>query len=135
MFMAVEAGLRPFFDGGPWMPSRLVAAVALGPMTLAPPPEYAAMIQASALGVHFSLSLVYGRLLALLMYRWGLPRALEAGAAFGVALYLINFHALAGLFPLLAQGRGWTTALSHAAFGIAAAALYKLLEGRHRAWI
>lgn len=128
VFMGLEAVLRPALGRGPWMASQLVATLLLGEQVLEPPPEYAAVIAAAAIGVHLTLSLLYTRILVLLLFRWRMLWALEAGAAFGMALYLINFYALAAAFPWLALARSPVTALGHIAFGVTAAFLYKELE-------
>ena len=83
---------------------------------------------AIALFVHFTLSLVYARIMALLLFRSDAHPALT-GAAFGLALYFLNFYVLGStLMPVLAAARGLPWILSHVGFGIVAATVYKRLE-------
>jgi hypothetical protein len=80
---------------------------------------------ASATAVHGALSLAYTALLAPLAERGSAGRAAAAGAAFGIALYAINLHALTALFPWFVAARGWITVVAHVAFGIAGALTWR----------
>jgi hypothetical protein len=52
------------------------------------------------------------------------------GAAFGVLLYLINFHGATALVPWFAELRGWANLVAHLVFGMTAAILYWQLARR-----
>lgn len=112
-----------------WMPSKLVAALVLGNTMLQPPPEYKAIIDASAVAVHFTLSLIFARILILLVHRHRLSYSVEEGAAYGLGIYLLVFHLLAPAFPWLAVGRGLPTMLAHAVYGVTVVLAYRKLAG------
>lgn len=129
-FGTVELLFRDF------MPSKLVAALVLGDALLEPLPEYKTIIDASAVGVHFTLSLIFARLLILLVHRHRLSYAIEEGLAYGLGLYLLNFHALALAFPWLAIGQGLATLIAHAVYGVTVVLAYRrlsTLKPRYRA--
>ena len=54
--------------------------------------------------------------------------ALVAGAIMGLALYLLNFEALVGFFPWMADLRGVDTLAAHVVFGVVAGLLYWRLK-------
>ncbi|MFN3297178.1 hypothetical protein [Caldimonas sp.] len=84
-----------------------------------------------ALGVLFGLAL--GALVSWLRLDSLLGRMEALGAAFGVMLYLVNFHLLAQVFPWFLELRGWATLMAHLVFGISAALLYWKLARRDAA--
>src|ERR1039457_1323780 len=53
---------------------------------------------------------------------------LLVGAVFGLAMYLLNFYAIARYFPWFADLRGWMTMAAHLIFGMTAAIMYRKLE-------
>jgi len=109
--------------------SRLTAAIVMGRQVLPPPATFDSTIMLVAAIVHLALSIAYGLALAAMISRlsallsW--PRSLLVGAAFGIALYAVNMYGFTIAFPWFAMARGWITAVTHAVFGIAAAAVYK----------
>lgn len=125
-FLALEMTLTALSGGGFMDAPRLVASVVFGG-TLAAAPSQAAVL-AISLFVHFTLSLVYARVLALfLTFKRGVPAAL-VGAAFGLALYLVNVHGIAALVPRLAAAQGWVWLTAHVGFGVITALAYRSLE-------
>ena len=87
-----------------------------------------------ALLTHYVLGVVFGTVLAFIIagfhYETSVLVMQLIGAAFGVLLYLFNFHAVTQVFPWFAELRGWPTLVAHLAFGIAAALLYRQLARR-----
>jgi uncharacterized membrane protein YagU involved in acid resistance len=70
----------------------------------------------TAMVVHFALSIVYGLIFAWIASYLPMSRgvAILAGAAFGLALYLINFYPIAAaFFPWFAMARNWISIVSH----------------------
>lgn len=137
IFMIAEVGLLPLTHGGnAWVPVRMVDAIIYGRQVLPPPPYFVDAAPGTsgmffmALALHFSFSLIYLRVLSTLIYRLDKSTALGVGAAFGIGLYLVNFHLFTSAFPWFAAARGWTTLFSNLLFGVVAAATYKVLERR-----
>ncbi|HEV8502690.1 MAG TPA: sodium:proline symporter [Casimicrobiaceae bacterium] len=104
---------------------RFAAALAMGPGVLASAEPVAAAILLAATGVHLALSLAYAAALSSLVAAWRGQRAIAVGAVFGVALYLINMHAMTHFFPWFAADRDAVTAAAHVVFGVVAAAVYR----------
>lgn len=133
LFWAASMG-----DDGPWRLPHMVAAIVLGAgwLETAAARGYAfhAGVVAAALVVHYTLGVVFGLALGLLV-SWlrldGLLARMEAlGAGFGVVLYLFNFHVMAQVFPWFAELQGGATLMAHLVFGISAALLYWKLARR-----
>ncbi|WP_019561802.1 hypothetical protein [Caldimonas manganoxidans] len=123
---------------GPWRLPHMVAALVLGAdwLETAAAQGYAfhAGVVAAALLVHYALGMLFGLALGALVSWWRLDSLLgrmEAlGAAFGVLLYVVNFHGLAHGFPWFLDLRGGATLMAHLVFGICAALLYWKLARR-----
>ncbi|WP_425450131.1 hypothetical protein [Virgifigura deserti] len=116
--------------GSPWGPPRMIAAMVMGRDVLPPPATFDLGVLMIAMVIHFVLSIVYGFILAWILWRWGLGLglALLAGAAFGLTLYLVNFYGFASaLFPWFAEARNWVSILSHIVFGAVLAWAYKAI--------
>ena len=120
---------------GPWRISQLVAALTLGAGPLQVSPfTFDAWVVGMALVTHYLLGVAFGTVLGYFLagfhYDVTVGPMVLIGAAFGLLLYLINFHALTGVFPWFIELRGWTTLAAHLAFGISAAVLYWKLARR-----
>ncbi len=117
----------------PWLVSHSVAAIVMGPQTLASS-AYGFDVVAVTLIVHYVLGIVFGIILGGIIATFHLDSsivmALLTGAAFGVALYLINFYGMVHWFSWFVDMRGWAALGGHLAFGISAAAMYRQLERR-----
>lgn len=111
---------------------RLTAAILLGSGILPPPVAFNGLAFAAASVVHFSLSIIYGLLLAPIVARRPLRRALLIGGAYGAVLYVINLYGLVYLFPWFEMVRDWITFATHIAFGVAVAGVYTVLSRRGR---
>jgi hypothetical protein len=111
---------------------RRIAGIALGETILPPTTPFTALVFVSAVAVHLPLSLIYARVLAIIVDKMSFRAAAVTGAAFGVVLYLINFYGFTFFFPWFAAARGWVTLFSHVAFGVLAASIYIELASRKR---
>lgn len=126
VFMMLEMVMVPvFMDGSPWGPPRMIAAIVMGEGVLPPPATFDLTILMVAMVVHFVLSVVFALVLALLIARLGLGAALAVGAAYGLALYLINFYGMTAIFPWFAMARNWVSIFAHVVFGLVAAWWYR----------
>lgn len=134
VFLVLELMLAPLLIGvSPWAPVRMIGAILLGEGVLPAEGEVAtfgAGVLIAALVVHFALASLYGYLLSLLDFRLEEWAALVIGAAFGLAIYIINFHGFTALFPWFAMARGGLSLMLHLIFGITAAWVYKELVKR-----
>jgi hypothetical protein len=133
VFMMLEMAMVWIFMGeSPWAPPHMIAAMALGPGVLPGPdnpPGFAMGIMATAMVIHFALSVVYGLAGAWLVHRFDWTGALLIGAAFGLAIYLVNFYMIAPLaFPWFTMAQNWVSAFAHIAFGVALGGAYVALR-------
>ena len=127
IFMMLEMLMVPLFLGGSaWAPPRMIAAIAMGKEVLPPPATFDLGILMMAMVVHFALSILFALVLAPMIVRLGFGAALAVGAAFGLALYLINFYGMTALFPWFAMARNWVSIFAHVMFGLIAAWWYKV---------
>jgi hypothetical protein len=80
---------------------------------------------AVAMLIHLPLSAAYGAAVGALVRRSGMGAALAIGLIAGLALYGINFYLVApAMFPWFVEAQNWISALTHALFGVVAAAVY-----------
>jgi uncharacterized membrane protein YagU involved in acid resistance len=122
VFMMLEMSMVWLFMGeSPWAPPHMIAAMALGKDVLPQPGTWAPFhmkILITAMLVHFPLSIAYGLIGAWLMHRFDWLGALAIGAAFGLAIYLVNFYLIApAAFPWFEMARNWISVLAHVIFG------------------
>lgn len=128
ILMVLELLWAATVDGiGPWVVSRKVAALALGPEVLNSS-EFSGGMVAVALITHYALGVFSGVVIGILIagFHWETsPGVVQIiGALFGAAIYLVNFHLLAQAFPWFADMRGWGTLIGHLVFGMSAALIY-----------
>ncbi|KWI73990.1 hypothetical protein [Burkholderia ubonensis] len=102
--------------------ARLTAAIVMGRRVLGPPAGFEPLVMGMATLVHFALSLAYTAVLAVAIHRL----SLLVGAVFGLLLYGINLYGFTEIFPWFVPVRGAITLAAHLAFGITAAATYRL---------
>lgn len=132
VFMMLEMIMVPLFmpDGSPWAPPRMIAAIGMGKDVLPPPATFDLMILMVAMVIHFVLSIIFAIILAFIISRFGLGMAILIGAAFGLALYLVNFYGFTAIFPWFAMARNWVSIFAHIVFGAVTAWAYKWLQNR-----
>ena len=108
--------------------ARFAAAIVMGRKVLPPPASFDWMVMLVATGVHFALSIAYGLALSPLISRLRTLPSMLVGAAFGLGLYGINMYGFTAVFPWFQATRDSITLATHAVFGVAAAAVYKMLS-------
>lgn len=117
-----------------WVPLQRISALLLGPDAVPPPADMSLTIAGMALLIHFALAFVYGRCIGRIVSRMPWWPAVLAGAAFGLAIYVLNFELIAPvMFPWFDASRGAVTLFDHALFGAVAAALCVSLRAPSRA--
>lgn len=120
-------------DTDPWATSRMIAAVAMGAETIRDT-GFSLGAVSVALLTHYTMGglagLVFAATTTPLRLDAMAATALPAGAVFGAALYLVNFHGLSMFFPWFADTRGLPAIVAHLLFGIATAALHLNLARR-----
>lgn len=129
VLILLETVLASLFTGGPDTdPVRQIAAIALNQAASPASTPFTILVFLAAMAVHLPLSLLYARILAAVIHPLGPEKALAAGAAFGAALYAVNYYGFTVVFPWFEASRGWITLTAHLAFGLAAAGAYVLLR-------
>ncbi len=123
-YLAAQVSFAAAAGGGAVEPLQRIAAILMGPDAAPPPSEFSFTILGMATIIHLALAMVFGRVVAWLVWRRPAGSALLLGAAIGVALYAVNFHLLAPLaFPWFEQALQLPTIVDHALFGGVAAAV------------
>lgn len=114
-------------EGGPWVLSRKIAALVMGQQALQAA-GFSVGVMVVALLTHYALGIFSGVVIGIIIagfhYETSLGMMLVIGGAFGLAIYAVNFYALAPLFPWFADLRGWGALIGHLVFGICAALMY-----------
>lgn len=127
VFTVVVMAFGPLAGGGPWWAfPRASAALVVGPELL-PARGFDLDVLVVGLVSQLALSCAYALGIALCVARLSPYGAALAGLGLGLALYLLHFHVLAGLFPWFVPLRNVVTVLAHAAFGAIAAGTYRRL--------
>jgi hypothetical protein len=121
-----------FGGGGSTEAVRRLASVALGESVLSIEAPFTGLVFFAAAIVHIPLSLIYARVLAAMIHKLKMSTALAVGAAFGAALYFVNYYLVSDFFPWFISARGPEALVSHLAFGLLAAGVYKRLTRRQR---
>ena len=116
------------FLGDPLLIVRLMASIMLGPEVIPAQAGIVPGIYVVALVTHFSLSLLFAFLIALIFHRWGIVVALLGGAIVGVVIYIMNFYSFSLIFPWLFPYLNWMLLVAHIFFGALAGALFELFE-------
>jgi uncharacterized membrane protein YagU involved in acid resistance len=125
---AAMMGPEAFF-----MPLRMIGAIALGPAALEP--TYSLWGAGLAgLVVHIVLAVIYGAVFALIFGGLRSPAVdIAVGAAFGLALWLINFYVIAPvMFPWFTEANPMVQFIAHTFFFGAVLGWY-MWSARHRA--
>lgn len=104
------------YGASPWLPLRMIAAIALGTGVL-PETGFSLGVALAALLIHFGLSIMTAWILAPLIERTGLGKSLLFGAALGLVIYLVNFYLLTQAFTWFGGMRGLATLVNHLIFG------------------
>ena len=122
VFVMLEMGMVWMFQGqSPWGPPHMIAAMALGKDVLPPAGTWAPFdvkIMMTAMMIHLPLSIALGLIGAWLVHRFDWAGGLMIGAGLGLAIYIVNFYAIApAAFPWFEMGRNWIGAFSHVMFG------------------
>lgn len=107
---------------------RFAAAIIMGRAVLPPPASFDWGLVAAATLVHFALAIAYALALGWLTGGLGTRASLLVGAGLGLCLYGVNMYGWTIAFPWFAASRDWITAVSHAAFGVAAAGAYRMFS-------
>lgn len=128
VLMVLDLAWSVFLTGdSPWRSSQMVAAILLGPEALEAG-DFSSLVVGVALVTHYLLGVAFALVLGTVVAGFHFddnPGMIEfIGAAFGMLLYLVNFHGLSQLFPWFAQWRGWSAFIAHMVFGMTAATIY-----------
>ena len=113
-----------------WVNMRHTAAILMGAGVLPPPATFDLLLFVVSTIVHFSLSMIYGVIVAFFVHKANWTIGLIIGVAVGFAIYVVNYYLFAPLlFPWLIESRsGMVPTLIHPVFGMIAAAAYLKLR-------
>ena len=130
--MAVFAAILMAFGwtvrgASPWRPLDIVGAIVLGQPTSDSILAHTAATSAAGGLLLLVLGALSGVVVAFLVHRMHAVLALVTGVAFGLAMYTVDMHGLARIFPALEMLRGWSTLIAYAIQGGLAAGLYKAM--------
>ncbi len=129
LFLVILLVAYPLLAGGTaWTILRFIGAILLGDKVLPPPNSFHLAAVITGLIVHFALSVGFAAVLAFVVHRFGILIGIVGGAAFGLALYLINFYSLSAFFPWFFSIRSWPFLVGHLLFGAVVGGLYEALE-------
>lgn len=123
VFAALSMIYTAVVGPGVWAPTRMIATILGFEMA----PGFAAVPVVAGVVLHMVLSAVYGAVFAVVMGSAGRALVLAAGIAFGLALYVLNFHVLTQLEQFAtfkAMAGNWFEITIHAVFGLLLAAGY-----------
>jgi hypothetical protein len=127
--MAEMLMVMVFMEQSRWGPPRMIAAMIMGRGVLPPPGSFDMSIMATAMMIHFPLSVLYGLILGWIAHRLGGINATVVGAVFGLTIYFINFYLVApALFPWFTQAQNWVSLVAHLAFGLALGGVYAAIR-------
>jgi hypothetical protein len=134
VLMLMELAWTAFVSGAdPWQMTRQIAAIVMGWETLQST-GFDALVVAVALLTHYALGVGFGLVLGWILAGFRLDANLGAmlavGVAFGLVLYLVDFHLMVRVFPWFESLRGWPTLAAHLVFGAVAALMYWQLGRR-----
>jgi hypothetical protein len=128
IMLLISIVLPWLFVGDPFLIVRLIASILLGPGVIPAQAGIVPGIYVVALITHFSLSIIFAFLIALIFYRWGIVVSLFGGAIMGAVVYFMNYYTFSLIFPWLFPYRNWMLLLAHIFFGALAGALFELFE-------
>lgn len=131
VFLIMQMLLLALFDGrNPMEPARWTAAIVMGQEVLWQT-GFDIWVLVGALLVNFGLAVLFAWILTPIIAEMRLPQALATGAVFGLALFIVNFYLLSGLFAWFRVARGWITLFNHLLFGVTLAWSYLRLRDRN----
>lgn len=112
-------------------PLQRIAAILMGPDIAPPPREWDVTVVGMALLIHFALAMVFGRFVAMLVWKRALGVAVAIGCAVGMGIFLLDFELLApSAFPWFDASPRAVTVIDHLLFGGIAAAVCVALRDR-----
>ena len=125
VFMMLEMMLVAIFTGeSPWGPPRMIAAIGMGEGVLPPPATFDAGVMMVAMLIHLGSSVILAFVFAFIARGRTVGMSTLLGAAFGLAVYLVNFYGMTAVFPWFAMGRGWIGIVSHVIYGAVLGLVY-----------
>ena len=130
VFAALSMMYAAVAGPGVWAPPRMIATIVGFEMA----PVFGAVPVIVGLMLHMMLSAIYGAVFAVVMGSAGRALVLGAGIAFGLTLYVINFHVFTQLEQFAAfrmMAGNWFEIAVHAVFGLLLAAGYLRWRDRH----
>ena len=134
IYMLLQIVMFPLVGQDPLTLPFLIAAIVLGPDILSATIPSLFNVMASALAIHFLLSLLYAAITGVIIRNMPLATSVLTGGLIGLLVYLINYHFIAAIvFEWFAIARHWVCTTNHIFFGIITAWAFKTLPQGQRA--
>lgn len=134
LFLILEVSATWMMGASPWEPLRMTAAILMGHGVASPATSIGPGITLVALVVHFSLSVLFGLVLAAIMAMFSFDSSLGmatlAGVIFGLAVYWLDFYGMTRVFPWFGDARGAASLMTHLVFGLVAGVTYMKLGNK-----
>jgi hypothetical protein len=128
-YLAAQGSMAALFHGGMAEPLQRIAAMLMGPDTAPPAGDFSATVVGMGLMIHFTLAMVFGRIVGAAAGARAIGASAAIGALVGLALYVVNFQLIAPVaFPWFGQAPAASTLLDHLMFGAVAGALQAVLR-------
>lgn len=130
-YLAAQVLLTVLTGGGSAIdPLARIAAILMGPGIAPPGAHFSFTVLGMASIIHAGLSIVFGQIVSVFVWRRTVPVAIALGAAIGVALFGLDFELIApSAFPWFASSVHSISLLDHVLFGVVAAAVCLALRG------
>jgi hypothetical protein len=129
-YLSAQVAFTALAGGSAAAPLQRIAAILMGPDAAAPA-ELNFTVFGMALIIHFGLSIVYGQVICSLVWGRRASAVTVIGSACGLALFVLNFGALAPLaFPWFAESIRLVTVVDHVLFGAVTGAVCTTLHQR-----
>lgn len=131
IYLVLQVLFAGFLDSpDPWLPLERIAAMLLGDDAVSDA-HFTMNMAGIGLLVHVAVSIVYGRIVDIVVRDAPPLQATLSGAAVGAAMYLVAFHFVAPhVFPWFSGSPQLITLLNHVAFGAVAGFAYYRLRRR-----
>lgn len=130
-YLGLQVLLAGFVESAnPWLPVERMSAMLLGDDVVSDP-SFGLNLAGIGLLIHFTVSIVYGRFVDVVVRDAPPLRATLLGAAVGAVMYLLAFHVVAPIaFPWFSGSPQFITLGDHMVFGAVAGIVYWALRRR-----
>lgn len=90
--------------------------------------EQTAWVLIIGIAVHYTLSVLFAFVIAIVVHRWGLLVGIVGGAILGASLYGINLYTMTLAFPWFYAINGTLLLIAHVLYGAVVGGVYESLD-------